>query len=76
MKKVKKFIILPDITCDLSEQIRDFFGLEDYIRGHVHINEESLATTLDCPLEQQTTARNQSSAGCWRGSQASDTATG
>ena len=47
MKKVKKFIILPDITCDLSEQIRDFFGLEDYIRGHVHINEESLATTLD-----------------------------
>ena len=35
-----------------------------------------LATTLDCPLEQQTTARNQSSAGRWRGSQASDTATG
>ena len=44
---MKKFIILPDITCDLSEQIRDFFGLEDYIRGHVHINDDSFSTTLD-----------------------------
>jgi len=44
---MKKFIIMPDITCDLSEQIRDYFGLEDYIRGHVHINDKSLATTLD-----------------------------
>ena len=44
---MKKFIILPDITCDLSEQIRDFFGLEDYIRGHVRINDQSFATTLD-----------------------------
>ena len=35
-----------------------------------------LAATLDCPLEQQTTARNQSGTGRWRGSQASDTATG
>ena len=44
---MKKFVILPDITCDLSEQIRDYFGLEHYICGHVHINDQSLSTTLD-----------------------------
>ena len=42
-----KFIILPDVTCDLSAEIRDYFKLEDYIRGYVHINNESLRTTLD-----------------------------
>ena len=35
-----------------------------------------LATALDHPLEQQTTSRNQSGAGRWRGSQAADMATG
>lgn len=42
-----KFIILPDVTCDLSKEIRDYFNLPDYIRGYVHINDESLRTTLD-----------------------------
>lgn len=41
---------MPDITCDMSEEIRTFFGLRDYIRGHVHINGESLGTTLDWSL--------------------------
>jgi DegV family protein with EDD domain len=44
---MKKFIILPDLTCDLSKEIRDYFGLEDYIKGYVHINDESLRTTLN-----------------------------
>lgn len=44
---MKPFVILPDVTCDLSAEIREQFGLCDYIRGYVHINDESLRTTLD-----------------------------
>ena len=44
---MKKLIILPDVTCDLSQEIRDLFELDDYIRGYVHINDQSLRTTLD-----------------------------
>ena len=42
-----KFMILPDVTCDMSQEIREYFGLEDYIKGYVHINDESLRTTLN-----------------------------
>ena len=42
-----KYIILPDITCDLSAELREFFGLQDYILGYVQINNKSLRTTLD-----------------------------
>ena len=44
---MKKFIVLPDVTCDLSAEIREYFKLDDYIRGYVHINDESMRTTLD-----------------------------
>ena len=44
---MQKFIILPDVTCDLSQEIRDHFGLADYVRSYVHINDKSLRTTLD-----------------------------
>ncbi len=44
---MEKYIIIPDITCDLSQEIRDYFGLEDYVQGYVHVNNESLRTTLD-----------------------------
>lgn len=44
---MKEFVIIPDVTCDLSKEIRDFFGLEEYISGYVHINDESIRTTLD-----------------------------
>ena len=45
---MKKFIILPDVTCDLSEEIRAAFGLEDYIQGYVHFSDgRDLKTTLD-----------------------------
>ncbi len=44
---MSKFVILPDVTCDLSKEMRDYFGLNDYIQGYVHINDESLRTTLD-----------------------------
>lgn len=44
---MNKYIILPDITCDLSKEIRDYFGVQDYIKGHVHINGKSIPTSLD-----------------------------
>lgn len=44
---MKKYIILPDITCDLSQEIRDYFNVEDYIQGHVQINGKSIPTSLD-----------------------------
>ena len=46
-----KYIILADITCDLSEEIRAFCDMEDYVRGHAHISaggeERDLLTALD-----------------------------
>ena len=44
---MKDFVILPDVTCDLSQEIRDYFGLTNYIQGHVHINDDSIRTSLD-----------------------------
>lgn len=44
---MEKFIIFPDVTCELNKEIRDYFGLEDYIEGYVHINDKPLKTTLD-----------------------------
>ena len=44
---MEKFVILPDITCDLSEEIRNHFGLKDYISGHVHIDDRDIRTMLD-----------------------------
>ena len=47
---MKEFVILPDISCDLSQEMRDFFGITDYVHGWAHINGESLKTVLDWSL--------------------------
>lgn len=48
---MEKYIILADITCDLSEELRSFCGMEDYVRGHLHIGSgdrgRDIVTTLD-----------------------------
>lgn len=45
---MKDFVILADVTCDLSAQIREQFGIEDYIQGHVHFSDgRDFNTTLD-----------------------------
>ncbi len=45
---MKKYIILADVTCDLSAEIRDCFGVEDYIKGHIHFSDDrDFETTLD-----------------------------
>ena len=45
---MSKYIILTDVTCDMSKELRDFFGIEDYIRGHVHFSDgRDFVTSLD-----------------------------
>ena len=45
---MKKFIILADLTCDLSKEIRDGFEINDYIKGHIHFDDgRDFETTLD-----------------------------
>lgn len=43
-----KYIILPDVTSDISQEIRDEFKITDYIKGHVHFSDgRDFQTTLD-----------------------------
>lgn len=45
---MKDYVILADITCDLSEEIRTYFGIEDCISGHIHFSDgRDFPTTLD-----------------------------
>lgn len=44
---MKKYIIIPDVTCDLSSEMREKFGLTDYIKGYVNIDGTELQTALD-----------------------------
>lgn len=46
-ESMKKFIVLPDLTCDLSEEIREYVNLNDYVTGYTQINGESIVTRLD-----------------------------
>lgn len=47
---MEKYIILPDVTCDLSKELREYFGLEDYLMGYVQYNGKSMNTRLDWEL--------------------------
>lgn len=45
---MKKFVILTDSTSDISQEIRDRFGVVDYVPGHVHFSDgRDLVSTLD-----------------------------
>lgn len=48
---MEKYVILADVTCDLSPEMRAECGMEDYLRGHVHISldgeERELVSDLD-----------------------------
>ncbi len=45
---MEKYVILADVTCDLSKEIRDAYGVEDYIQGHIHFSDgKDFKTTLD-----------------------------
>ncbi len=45
---MRKFIILADVGCDLSKECREYFGIEDYVSGHLHLpNGSEVPTKLD-----------------------------
>ena len=45
---MEKYIILADVTCDLSQEIREYFQIPDYIKGHIHFSDgRDFETTLD-----------------------------
>ena len=45
---MNKYIILADVTCDLSAPIRKQFGIQDYMQGHIHFSDgRDFNTTLD-----------------------------
>lgn len=46
--KMKDYIILADVTCDLSLDIREAIGMEDYVKGHIHFDDgRDFLTALD-----------------------------
>lgn len=44
---MKSYVILADLTCDLSEELRQYFAVEEYIPGYVNINGKEIKTYLD-----------------------------
>ena len=45
------YIILTDVTCDLSGEVREYFGITDYVHGYVSISDgRDLQTRLDWDL--------------------------
>lgn len=48
---MKDFVIIADSTCDLSSELREQFGISDYIHGHVHFSDDrDFNTYLDWDL--------------------------
>lgn len=48
---MEKFIILTDVTSDMSPEIREYFGVSDYIHGYVHFSDgRDIRTQLDWEL--------------------------
>ncbi len=48
---MKPYIILADVTCDLSPELRERFGVRDYVHGYVHFSDgRDLRTALDWSL--------------------------
>lgn len=45
---MEKYIILADVTADISDEIREYFEIPDYIKGHIHFSDgRDFPTTLD-----------------------------
>ncbi len=44
---MKDFVILADVTCEVSEEMRAEFGIADYVSGHITVNGEDYATQLN-----------------------------
>ena len=45
---MENYVILPDVTCDLSPEIQEYCGLTDYIRAHVMFSDgREIVSTMD-----------------------------
>ena len=45
---MKNYVIITDVTSDMSHEIREHFGLDGYVHGYVHISDgRDVKTTLD-----------------------------
>lgn len=45
---MEKYVILADVTCDLSQEIREYFEIPNYVKGHIHFSDgRDFETTLD-----------------------------
>lgn len=45
---MSEYVILTDVSCDLSQEIRDFCGMEDYVKGHISFSTgEDFPSSLD-----------------------------
>ena len=45
---MKPYVILADLTCDVSKEIQEFIGMTDYVRGHASFDDgRDIITTLD-----------------------------
>ena len=44
---MEKYIILADSALDLSEEMRNYCGLETYLPGHINLNGKDMITPLD-----------------------------
>lgn len=44
---MEKYIILADSALDLSEEMRSYCGLEEYLPGHINIHGKDMITPLD-----------------------------
>lgn len=45
---MKRYVILADTTCDLSQDIRETIGMKDYVKGHIHFDDgRDFPTTMD-----------------------------
>ena len=45
---MKNYVIITDVTSDMSPEIREHFGLDGYVHGYVHISDgRDVKTTLD-----------------------------
>ncbi len=47
---MKNFVILADLTCDLSKELRKDFAVSDYIKGHITIDGQEMLTQLNWDL--------------------------
>ncbi len=55
---MEKYVILADITCDLSKEMREAMGVKDYIKGHITIKQNGGSADYRSDLDWETISRD------------------